>query len=130
MMAESKFVPVLFAGEEITQVEKDYENARRLGNVLVGEWYLFYPSLLRMQYIPIQNIAWAYMRCENNFCSIGCRRAMLPSFLLMIVLSTGARKKISCEDDAQVKEILDELKEKNNGITVGYTKKLEERFKQ
>lgn len=114
------FTPAPATAEELAHITADYLAAREFGAARLGEKYLFYSALLRLRYVAIDDIVWAYQRREEALAAAGCRRVVVPAHFLVLEPANGAKKKIRFEEDTEVKAILAELARKNPAMRVGY----------
>jgi len=101
----------------------DYGKAKKFQYVSIGDHYFFYRWLLFMiRYIPIKNIARCYIRVD--ICTTGCCVGVpFDSKSLVLVTDNGKQKKLWLDDRSVLNSIIEELKQKNNNIAVGYAQK-------
>jgi len=118
-----KFISDLSSRDASVSPIDDYSKAKKFQYVSIGDHYFFYRWLLFMiRYIPIKNIARCYIRVDT--CVSGCCVAVpFDSKSLVLVTDNGKQKKLWLDDRPVLNSIIEELKQKNNNIAVGYAQK-------
>lgn len=121
-----KFTPL--AGGAQPGAEEDYSSADRYGAIRIGREYLFYRGLTQVEYLPLSQIAWAYMRQEDSHITLCCGKGNLPSYYLMVMDKTGTLTKTPVEMERTVKSILKELELRGPEIVIGYSEERAAQF--
>ena len=77
-------------GETLT---RDYEQARNLGQMRLGQLGLYFPRLTQTVFLPLAALAHVYLRLEDLPVGMGCRRVPVGQYFLMAVLRNGGSYK-------------------------------------
>lgn len=88
-------------------------------------WY----SFLKKKELPVTEILWAYIQIEDATARMCCSNASFPIGRLIVVKQDGSKETFQYEGTEKPKALLEQLKEENPAIVVGYTKENRERFK-
>ena len=99
---------------------RDYEGARPLGRVRLGERALYYPRLTWVGVLPLDRVERAYLRLEDIPVGMGCRRVPVGQYYLMAQLRSGGEKKAALDGRAQGDWALEELARLAPHIKIGY----------
>ena len=117
-----RFIPDM--PHEVTPVkpEDDFGSASKYKFISVGNHYLFYRSMLTSyRFIPLKSITRCYIRvdsCSGKFC---CGRMYFDYRSLTLELQNGKQKRLMLDNEAMLRSIMAELKEKNVEIAIGYS---------
>ena len=82
-------------GETLT---RDYEQARNLGQMRLGQLGLYFPRLTQTVFLPLAALAHVYLRLEDLPVGMGCRRVPVGQYFLMAVLRNGGSYKAALTD--------------------------------
>lgn len=99
---------------------RDYEGARPLGRVRLGERALYYPRLTWVGVLPLDRVERAYLRLEDVPVGMGCRRVPVGQYYLMARLWGGGEKKAALDGREQGDWALEALVRLAPGIRIGY----------
>ena len=99
---------------------RDYEGARPLGRVRLGERALYYPRLTWVGVLPLDRVERAYLRLEDVPVGMGCRRVPVGQYYLMAVCRNGETKKAALADRKEGDWALAELARLAPHIKIGY----------
>lgn len=90
--------------------------------IKLDEQVLTYKKGLKWYPLPYQEITNAYLRIEEVNGRLCCGVASFDLHFLMLKTKSGELIKIECSSKEIVKNLLEELKQKNEEIVIGYTK--------
>ena len=93
--------------------------------IRLEEQYIYYRKGLKWHTLSYEDIVNAYLRIEAVNGRICCGVASFDMHFLMLKTTTGELIKIECGSKEIVKQLLDELSQKNNEtgkIIIGYKK--------
>jgi len=109
---------VRLAGAETAQeiLKHEFKNARRIGEVSLGEHWLFYRYFIRIRYISYEEIVRAYLREESGESG----EFLLKEFYLMLESKDGALHKLRMEREVSARTVLDDLGENHRHILIGF----------
>ena len=99
---------------------RDYEGARPLGRVRLGERALYYPRLTWVGVLPLDRVERVYLRLEDIPVGMGCRRVPVGQYYLMARLRSGREKKAALDGREQGDQALAELARLAPHIKIGY----------
>lgn len=111
-------------------LEKDFEEANKIGRYAVGELAVYCPKMFKQVYIPIQDIIWAYRRLESVEGKLCCGKANFEIHKVILVTAKKQRFELAGMGLEQAKEILAALEQKNAAIDIGYSKEKEASYFQ
>lgn len=87
-----------------------------------GEQELTYKRGFKWHVLPYEEITHAYLRIEEVKGKLCCGVANFDMHFLMLKTSTGDLLKLEASSQEIVKRMLDELKEKNPNVSIGFKK--------
>lgn len=87
-----------------------------------GEQELTYKRGFKWHVLPYEEITQAYLRIEEVKGKLCCGVANFDMHFLMLKTSTGDLLKLEASSQEIVKRMLDELKEKNPNVSIGFKK--------
>lgn len=93
--------------------------------IRLEEQFISYKKGLKWHTLPYEDISNAYLRIEEVNGRICCGVASFDMHFLMLKTSSGELIKVECSSKEIVKQLLDELSQKNNetiNIVIGYKK--------
>jgi|GEM_PF-4286233 len=114
-----KFQPISLKVNDTQLLQTELETAAPFGPLRIGNTHLFYVGVISTQYLPLADIAWVYIRKEDNLTSMGCRRVSILESFLVLVTTTGTQKKLSVID-GELGNFFEALKEILPDVKVGY----------
>ncbi|MDR1620608.1 MAG: hypothetical protein LBS18_08105 [Clostridiales bacterium] len=111
-----------FGGETPANVARDYENAAQYGNVGVGADYLYFDGLMQVEFVPMNELVWAYMRQEDSRVTLCCGKGILETCYLIIRTARGDKRKVHVERKDDLKKALALLEKNAPSVVIGYSK--------
>ena len=90
--------------------------------IKLDQQILKYKKGLKWYPLPYQEITNAYLRIEEVNGRLCCGVASFDMHFLMLKTKSGELIKLECSSKEIVKSLLEELKQKNKEIVIGYTK--------
>lgn len=87
-----------------------------------GERELTYKRGFKWYTLPYEEIAHAYLRIEEVKGRLCCGVANFDMHFLMLKTNAGELLKLEATSQEIVKQMLDELKEKNPNVSIGFKK--------
>ena len=109
-------------------MEQDMAQADTFYRIAVGKQCIYYTGVLKITYVPLAEIVWAYMRQEDCSTRMCCGKVNIASFFLMVTTREGRQKKTNLERAEDVKAILELLRQRVPGIEIGYSKERAEKY--
>lgn len=109
-------------------LETDYKQARSSGATYLGETCLYYPGLLKLQYLPYRAIQWAYLRAEETRMTMCCGKGYLVIWYLVLWADGKQVVKLEFPKKESAEKVLTSLTDKNPDLVVGYTADNKELF--
>lgn len=120
------FENVLGFQREERAIRRDFNMAKKVGNVRYGKYYLFYPGLRKWMYIAYEDIVWAYRWLEEIKGRWGNGSGMQIHFM-MLVTKDKRKLGVPVGDEKNAATGLSMLKDYSGGyIDIGYAKDKEE----
>lgn len=99
---------------------RDYEGAKPLGRVRLGERALYYPRLTWVGVLPLDRVERAYLRLEDVPVGMGCRRVPMGQHYLMVLLRSGDACKGALNGRKEGDWVLEQLHILVPEIKIGY----------
>ncbi|MBP3701718.1 MAG: hypothetical protein J6I64_07500 [Lachnospiraceae bacterium] len=127
-MMHFPFAPAGSAIVDPAVLEQDFQNARPIDAVYLGQQCLYYPGMLKLRYLPCEQIQWAYLRAEENRMSMCCGKAFVDIWYLLLYAEGRQIAKIEFQKKETAKEALAALAESHGHMLVGYSEENKERF--
>lgn len=90
--------------------------------IKLGEQELTYRRGIKWYTLPYEEITHAYLRIEEVKGRLCCGVASFDMHFLMLKTSAGELLKLEASSREIVKQMLDELKEKNPNVSIGFKK--------
>lgn len=90
--------------------------------IKLGEQELTYRRGFKWHTLPYEEITHAYLRIEEVKGRLCCSVANFDMHFLMLKTSAGELLKLEASSQEIVKRMLDELKEKNPNVSIGFKK--------
>lgn len=87
-----------------------------------GEQELIYKRGFKWHTLPYEEITHAYLRIEEVKGKLCCSVANFDMHFLMLKTKAGELLKLEASSQELVKRMLDELKEKNPNVSIGFKK--------
>ena len=108
----------------VEELEQSYRAAPYRGERLwIGADCLFWQQPLgSVAYLPFADMERAYIREEEQYVAMGCRRIMAPVASLAVRLKTGEVKTFTLGEREQVERALEALKELAPELAFGFVK--------
>ena len=78
-------------------------------------------SLLKTTRLPVDKMAWVYMRREDASATLCCGRMNIESYFLMVHMADKTVHKFPCETSDDVKDLMAEICRRNPSVTSGYS---------
>lgn len=120
------FENVLGFQREERAIRRDFNMAKKVGNVRYGKYYLFYPGLRKWMYIAYEDIVWAYRWLEEIKGRWGNGNGMQIHFM-MLVTKDKRKLGVPVGDEKNAATGLAMLKDYSGGyIDIGYARDKEE----
>lgn len=98
------------------ELEREYKDAARYGEVRLGETCLFYRYFIKIRYVAYEQIAKAYLREESGESG----EFLLKEFYLMLETKDGVSHKLRLEREVNVKAVLSYLENHYKDISIGF----------
>ncbi|MCM1125769.1 MAG: hypothetical protein NC429_04800 [Lachnospiraceae bacterium] len=90
--------------------------------VKLGEQELSYRRGFKWYALPYEDITHAYLRIEEVRSKLCCAMANLDMHFLVLKTKKGELLKLEASSKESVKRMLDELKQKNPDVSIGFKK--------
>ena len=118
------FENVLGRQREERAIRRDFNMAKKVGNIRYGKYYLYYPGIRKWMYIAYEDIVWAYRWLEE----IKGRQARGGVQIHFLMLVTKDKRKLGVPVGEEENAVtgLSMLKEHSAYIDIGYAKEKEE----
>jgi len=111
------------------QPDKDaYARAERFGRVRVGDAHVFASGITGVRWLPIDDIAWAYMRKEDSRITCGCCAGTLSTYALVLYTAGGRSWKIDVERKPEAEHALAAIARRNPRAETGYSAELAQKY--
>ena len=98
------------------ELEREYKDAARYGEVRLGTTCLFYRYFIKIRYISFDQIRKAYLREESGESG----EFLVKEFYLMLETKDGELHKLRMEREVNAKSVLAYLEENFNNIEIGF----------
>ena len=98
------------------ELEKEYKDAVRYGEVRLGTACLFYRYFIKIRYVAYEQITKAYLREESGESG----EFLLKEFYLMLETKDGVLHKLRLERAVNVKAVLSFLENHYKDISIGF----------
>lgn len=108
----STFQPVAQAWADIAGLEQAYAWATPYGRAALSEQFLFYAGPMHVDYLPLDDIAWGYLRQEHE------RAKGVWKYTLVVATHTGQKKVFGVDCFADARALLQGLRRAK--LLVGY----------
>ena len=102
-------------------LEQDLKGAQAIDSVFFGQKCLYYPGVLKLRYLPYDQIGWAYLRAEENRMSMCCGKTFVDMWYLLLYVDGKQVAKIEFQKKETAKKALNVLSEVNQEILIGYS---------
>ena len=102
-------------------LEQDLKGAQSIDSVFFGQKCLYYPGVLKLRYLPYDQIGWAYLRAEENRMSMCCGKTFVDIWYLLLYADGKQVAKIEFQKKELAKEVLDYLEKNHKHILIGYS---------
>lgn len=102
-------------------LEQDLKGAQSIDNVSLGQICLYYSSVLKLRYVPYDQIQWAYLRAEENRMSMCCGKTFVDIWYLLLYADGNQVAKIEFQKKETAKKALAMLSEANKEMLIGYS---------
>lgn len=120
------FEHLLGLRRELRGIRRDFNRARKVGNVRYGRYFLFYPGMERWMYIDYEDIVWAYRRLGDIPGNKG-KGAEAEMHFLMLVTKEKKRFGVPVGEKENALTGLKILQERSF-IDIGFSKEKEEKY--
>lgn len=120
------FEHVLGLQRELRAIRRDFNRARKVGDVRYGRYFLFYPGISKWMYIGYDDIVWAYRRLGDI---PGKREETAGTELHFLMLVTREKKRFGVPV-GEKENALTGLKilQEHSFIDIGFSKEKEEKY--
>ena len=122
------FQPVISRSIDPALLEQDYVQARAIDTVHLGQTCLYFPGMLKLRYLPYEEIQWAHLRAEENRMSMCCGKTFVDIWYLLLYAHGKQVAKIEFQHKETAKAALAALAEANSHILIGYTDEIKASF--
>ena len=119
-MMHFPFQPATSTTLDTTLLEQDLNNARSVDTIYLGQTCLYYPGVLKLRYLPYDQIQWAYLRAEENRMSMCCGKAFVDIWYLLLYADGKQVAKIEFQKKETAKTALAALTGSHPHILIGY----------
>ena len=119
-MMHFPFQPVAARSLDSALLEQDFQQARSIDMVHLGQACLYFPGVLRLRYLPYAQIQWAYLRAEENRMSMCCGKAFVDIWYLLLYADGKQAAKIEFQKKETAKTALAALTGSHPHILIGY----------
>lgn len=121
------FEHVLGLQRELRGIRRDFNRARKVGNVRYGRYFVFFPGMEKWMYIGYDDIVWAYRRLEGIK---GKQRKDSGDGVHFLMLVTKEKKRIGVPvgEEGNALAGLEIIREHNKYIDIGFSRDKEERY--
>lgn len=99
-----------------------------MANVTVTDGKLIYRKWMKTCEIPVKEIVWAYLQQEEVSAKMCCGSFHSEIGRVVVLERDGKKEIFQFESMQEARELLEQLKEANPDMKVGYTKENKERF--
>ncbi len=113
-----KFVCLGRIADEPENLKREYQYAKRWGEVRLGEKYLFYRYFIKIRYVSYVEIQNAYLREESGESG----EFLLKEFYLMLRTADGVLHKLRMEREENARAVLQIFSEKHPAVQVGFNR--------
>lgn len=120
------FEHVLGLQRELRGIRRDFNRARKVGNVRYGRYFVFFPGMEKWMYIGYDDIVWAYRRLGEIPGKKG-KEADAETHFLMLATREKKRFGVSVGEKENALTGLKILQE-HSFIDIGYSKEKEEKY--
>lgn len=96
------------------------------GTVLTNREIVFSKGISR-QYIPLDEINWAFRRVEESHVTLGCCGGVLQDFHVILRHTSGREVKLTFDREQVAVAVLDHIAQ-NSQAAIGYTEENKARF--
>lgn len=120
------FEHVLGLQRELLGIRRDFNRARKVGNVRYGRYFVFFPGMEKWMYIGYDDIVWAYRRLGEIPGKKG-KEADAETHFLMLATREKKRFGVSVGEKENALTGLKILQE-HSFIDIGYSKEKEEKY--
>ncbi len=120
------FEHVLGLQRELRGIRRDFNRARKVGNVRYGRYFVFFPGMEKWMYIGYDDIVWAYRRLGEIPGKKG-KEADAETHFLMLATKEKKRFGVSVGEKENALTGLKILQE-HSFIDIGYSKEKEEKY--
>lgn len=100
------------------ELEKEYKDAARHGEVRLGTTCLFYRYFIKVRFVAYEQIAKAYLREESGESG----EFLIKEFYLMLETKDGVLHKLRLEREVNVKAVLTYLENHYKDIAIGFNR--------
>lgn len=106
----------------LLELKKDYSQAQNLGNVRLGERWIFFSKFSGISYLPYDQVVRAWLRQEEVKARMCCGTANFDQFFLVVEGADGKQRRGHVTDNRCGQLCLDRIKTQNPDIKIGYVK--------
>lgn len=87
-----------------------------------------FPVRLHMEFLPYNDIVWAYRRLEESHVSLGCCGGVLEDHRLMLITKEGKTVTVNFDRERFITRALELIHERAPHIAIGWTEENRARF--
>ena len=120
-MKRFSFQPAIDTVFDSALLEQDWKEASVVETIRLGKKCLYYPGMLKVRYLPYEQIQWAYLRAEENRMAVCCRRTIVDIWYLLLYADGKQVAKIEFQKKETAKKVLSHLAENQKHILIGYS---------
>ena len=122
------FQPAIDVTVDPNLLEQDYKEAQPVDTVHLGKICLYYPSMLKVRYLPYEKIQWAYLRAEENRMSMCCGKTFVDIWYLLLYAEGKQVAKIEFQGKETAKKAQTYLAENHEHILIGFNEENKKRM--
>lgn len=120
------FEHVLGLRRELRGIRRDFNRARKVGNVRYGKYFLFYPGIEKWMYIGYEDIVWAYRRLGDI---PGKRERDYDIEMHFLMLVTKEKKRFGVPVGEKENALTGlRILQEHSYIDIGFSKEKEEKY--